>query len=287
MVLFYIFDMTKSFKTQKYEHIVESVKSFVINGRPTLSNYYGIPQGFLYQSLSTDCSLIIKQHNSFGFARLYFLTRDVYDLADTLNSMADMTYLFNIPVKNDLGVWGPLLDKIKYYQYGKYHRYSNNNIRAADEILHSIANEDRQIELEGYKLCERATMSNFAEVQALLLDTFDIYTDYLPSDNQLKCMIDGNRVYINLTPEGNVCGVAVFENIGIKCYQNFWIDKRELGLYLMRKMYDQMVENSISFTNLWVADWNKSVIKLHKMLGALPDGMIDYTFKSISNMSKK
>lgn len=270
--------MMDVFVISSYESIMADVKSFMVQGRPVLSNYYGITNDYVYKTLSTRCSLIINQQNVNGFGRLFFLSRDIDDLAFILNSLDDMTYVFNIPVRNELGIWQTLLDKINFSQYGRYLRYYNKEIVSAKEFLESIANEEPQIESEGYTLYRQAKLPDFTALKSLLLGTFDIYTDYLPSDSQLECMIRGGRVFVNVTPEEKICGLAVFENTGMKCYQNFWIDKCELGLYLMKKMYEQMVDNNISYTYFWVADWNKSVINLHKKLGSLPDGMIDYTF---------
>lgn len=265
------------FEQINYEGVIAQVASFLKGGRPCLSNYFGVSREYDYELYFSASSLIVKQING-QFSRLYFMSRDVNDLSGLLNSLDDCTYVFNIPSKNGLEVWSPLLNKIPFELYGKYYRYYNKGIVSANSLLHSIANEDAIIEAEGFKLCKPADVSDFEAIKKMLFDTFDIYTDHLPSDSQLMKMIEEKRIFVNRRPDDGICGLAAFETTGKKCYQNFWVDNNELGLYLMRGIYEQMIENNISITDFWVADWNKSVIKLHKMLGAVPDGMIDVTY---------
>lgn len=265
------------FKAKENSSIMEDIKVFMHRGRPVRSNYYGLDLSTTNEICILDNTIIVKQvHN--GFCRLYFISFDENELIVSLNSLPKNVYVFNIPVRNELGTWTAFVDKLKFKQYSKYYRYINVKIHEGLELLKTIAGEDDIIEEKSIRLCEKATVKDIEGIYDLLYSTFDIYTDYLPNYEGLTKLIENDGVYVNKQPDGTISGTIIFVYTGRKCYQNFWIDKSELGLYLMRKLYERMEKDQITMTNLWVAEWNKAVIKLHKMLGAAPDNTIDYTY---------
>ena len=78
--------------------------------------------------------------------------------------------------------------------------------------------------------------------------------------------------------DGHVLGVLIFTLEGKKCYLNIWIDRSKNGLYLLFDVYNIMVEKGVSLAYFWVRSDNKKIIKLHKLTGAVPDGLSDYSF---------
>lgn len=269
--------MRVSFNHRDYSSILNDIILFRNTRSVLFSNYFGLDKSLSYDSFVSDYSYIIRKREA-NFYRLYFLSVCICDLSSILSSLDDEVYVINIPTKvldNDLSA---TIVSSGFSLYKTYSRYLNKELETGKRTLYSIINDEDKWLSNGYSLCEKATQSDIVDINNLLHSTFDVYTDYLPSDNKLAQMISDGEAYVNRTPSGEVSGVIIAIYTGKMCYQNFWIDKERLGLYLMKNLYHRMLIENIRFTNIWIDDTNKHVIKLHKMLGSLPDGLKDYTF---------
>lgn len=90
-------------------------------------------------------------------------------------------------------------------------------------------------------------------------------------------MIRNRQVIINKKGD-DVLGVLIFTIEGKKCYLNIWIDRSKEGLFLLFDAYNIMREKSIPLSYFWVKSTNKKIIKLHKLTGAVADGLSDYSY---------
>ena len=106
---------------------------------------------------------------------------------------------------------------------------------------------------------------------------FSFYTDYLPTREEIVNMISNRQVVVNKC-DNKVLGVIIYTIEGRKCYLNLWMDYSGEGLFLLFDIYNIMVEKSLKYAYFWVNSTNKKVIKIHKLTGATPDGVSDYTF---------
>jgi hypothetical protein len=112
----------------------------------------------------------------------------------------------------------------------------------------------------------------------MLYETFTTYTDYLPEDEDLLAMISNRQILVNRYENGRVGGIVIFTIEAAKGYINVWLDKTGNGIPLMYKTYNVFESNGVKYVNFWINSQNRNVIVLHRMMGAKPDGLIDYTF---------
>ena len=249
-------EIAKMDKSKVEEYIAE-----MYSLKPLYSNYFNQPL------TSDDCYcksahtlLVTKPFN--GYNRIYILSDDLKDAAQLLHTLKGINVL-NIPSKVSITHWEQLMHQSDFKLIGVYERLYNTNIRQREEIGEiTFAKTDQQ-----------------DEIYHLFYDSgfFSIYTDYLPSHEELKQLIEQENVIINVT--GNqISGAFIFSIQGQKCYFRAWIDKSAHSLKLLFDVYNMMLAKKLEYAYLWVNSENKKVKSIHQLLGAKPDGLKDYTF---------
>jgi hypothetical protein len=249
-----------SFSYITSNEIKEIVSNFKDSHQILFSNYFGLKDGENYEYLKADRSMIIrrKEHD---FYRLFILSSDEAELMSMLDQLKDCTYVINIPTKKELGRWENIMEGSGFEFLAQYDRYYNKQI------------EYRESEIGTYAEEKDAN----AIMRLLYVDDFSIYTDYLPTEEELILMIRNRQVIVNKTDFG-VLGVLIFTIEGKKCYLNIWIDRTKNGLFLLFDAYNIMQEKGITLSYFWVKSTNKKIIKLHKLTGAIADGLSDYSY---------
>ena len=90
-------------------------------------------------------------------------------------------------------------------------------------------------------------------------------------------MIRKRCCYVNRF-EGKVCGVNIFTPKKQVLYDNCRVDNKGLGPFLSKNMVQFALENGIKVINYWIERNNKMIIKYHRIMGAVADGLSDYSF---------
>lgn len=224
-----------------------------------LSNFFGATEGE-FEIYESDYSLLIRKKEQ-DFYRAYLISSDITDSESILKELEGDFFVFNIPSKGAIDEWKELFDRTGYQLYGVYNRYHNTKIRARKSAMG-----------------EFASMADTDRIEEILTGNFSKYTDYIPTSIQLAKMIENQQVLVTRSGNGEVQGVLIYTLEGKKCYFNVWIDKSGNGLFLLYKAYNIVVENNIGYVYFWVNSINHDVIRLHEMMGAIPDGLSDYTF---------
>ena len=85
-------------------------------------------------------------------------------------------------------------------------------------------------------------------------------------------------MFVDHDNNGNVCGVNIFTITGTNAYGNAWVDEGERGLDIFIDMFNLFIDKGVKRFTFWVNDRNNKVIKMHKIMGAKPDGLKDYTY---------
>lgn len=228
-------------------------------GRMLFNNYYGVNEDDDCSMFFSDNTLLIRK-KEFHFYRLYVMSLDETDLSMLLKDLGGDEYAINIPSKTTIDNWDVLLRNSGFEFLDVYSRYYNNNIKTFPTDINTYAERD---EIE--------------DIASLLYDNFSLYTDHLPSKEELERMVS-NRQIITDHNNGKVCGVLIYTIIGNKGYQNAWIDKGDNGLALLFKVKSIFIEQGIKYCYYWIKDTNKSVINMHQMMGGRPDGLKDYNY---------
>jgi len=224
-----------------------------------LSNFFGVGEGEygLFESANT---LLIRKKES-GFYRTYLLSSDINELHGLLSALESKQYVFNIPSKKGIDDWNVVFQKAGYTNIGVYNRYYTTKIKYRKSAKGDFATQD-----------------DIAYLEALLTNNFSVFTDYLPTQEELGKMIDNKQVLVSRGEDGKVLGLLIYTLEGKKCYFNVWIDNSGNGLFLLYKAYNIVVDNNIGYVYFWVKSTNYDVIKLHITMGAKADGLVDYTF---------
>lgn len=261
------------FKFIENRELASAIATFRTSSNKVVSNFFGLTN-HCHELGSTQDSLIIRKKES-GFYRLYYLTKNESELLDVLSGINDGEYVVNIPTKTPIDGGGFFLNECGFELIGEYSRFYNRSIGEAFNKLSKLS--------EGIEIVENCELAQYAlacdqpQIMDLLRENFSVYTDHLPEDVELTEMIEKKHVLINRY-DGNVCGVEIFTPTSQVCYGNVWIDTKGLGVFLSLEVYRYLISNNIKVMNFWVNNANKKVIKYHKMLGSVPDGLIDYSF---------
>ena len=214
----------------------------------------------VYQILETDNSLLIRKKDH-DFYRLFVCSNNDADLKRSILSLSEETYLLNLPTKEDIAKQKSILFDCGFELCGVYKRYYNKNIIRREEECGCFAQQD-----------------DFSDIKALLYETFSTYTDYIPEDEELLAMINNHQILANRYENGRVGGVVIFTIDSARGYINVWLDKTGNGIPLMYKTYNVFESKGVKYASFWINSQNHNVIVLHRMMGAKPDGLVDYTF---------
>lgn len=247
-----------SIKQYQKEEVQNAVLRF-FSLKPQFLNYYGQPLEDIVDYVETESSLVLRKKEG-HFFRVYIMSVFQADVVDILKGLPDINVL-NIPAKNNIPEWNVLMELAGYKNISVYERYYYKKVRVRKDL--------RNV---NYASNEQAD-----EIYSLFGNHFSLYTDYLPNKNELLKLIAKRSVVVNYKDE-KLCGAFVYELKGQKCYLRAWLDHGENGLKLLLDVFSIMYSQNISYAYFWVNSTNVNVKKIHELLGAIPDGLKDYTF---------
>lgn len=228
--------------------------------KPQYSNYFNQPLEDEDLYYETDHSFVLLKNVDGKYSRIYLLSDEFNDISIILKNLKGVNVI-NIPSKGDIADWEKLMTFSGFRKIGVYERFYNTNIKkrgSLENICYAMPERERDV----YKL---------------LHDHFLSYVDYLPSHAELSELIEKKQVLVNYD-EGAVCGTFIFELEGRKCYFRAWIDHGRNGLKLLFDVYNIMCEKEKSYAYFWVNSTNENVKSIHRLLGAQPDNLKDFTF---------
>lgn len=222
---------------------------------------------FFYRLDEEECDVytgddtILIRVPEHDFYRLFVMTSDVDELVVLLKKLDDNKYVINVPSKKPIDDWNVVFDRAGFKNIGIYKRYYTTKVKYRKSGVGEYA------ELGDLKVIDR-----------ILKDNFSLYTDCLPSESRLQSLINNKQVLVSKDDHNDIKGVLIFTLEGRKCYFNVWIDFSGNGLFLLYKGYNLAAEHGINYVYYWINSTNTQVINLHRMMGAVPDDLTDYTF---------
>ena len=254
---------------KSHEDLVKLIDDFQRNNRISYSNFFGLSEGVEYDVM-LGANTIVLRIPEFDYHRIYVLSSDATELITLLKSL-DSEYVINIPTKKDIDGWDKLLSESGFMHYVTYSHYLNMAMPNMKKRLTSTGTFAKPDELQ--------------QIYDLLYRNFSMYASHLPNKAELAEMIAGNRVITDYNEDGSVCGVNIFTITGTTAYGNAWVDEGEKGLEIFFDMFNIFIDKGVKRFVFWVRDGNKNVIKMHRIMGAKPDGLKDYTY--IKNKKNK
>lgn len=258
--------MENKFIKDTREAIERLIDDWKIDHKPILSNYYGLEEGYEYGYIKNNNYIIIRKAEG-SFYRMYLLTTDVEVARTVLSELSGEDYVINIPSRKPIDDWNDLLIKSGFEYYETYSRISNPKIATMKKRPTAIE--------------EFAKPSDLDDIIELLSENFSLYTAHLPSREKMLHLIEEQQIFVDRYENGKVCGVNIFEIKAPVGYGVAWIDKGEYGLDLQLNMFNKFIDHGVKRLVGWVRDSNVKVVKMHMRMGAVSDGLKDYTFTKI------
>ncbi len=254
--------MGNDFIRESKEAIETMIDDWKANHKPLLSNFFGLANGFDYDYLKSESTIVVRKREG-DYFRLFVLSTNADEMEKMLSPLQE-EYVINIPSRKPIDDWEVVMRKCGFEYYSTYSRYCNTKIAKMKK---------HKTSLNIY-----ATVEDAPEIYQLLTDTFSAYTGHMPSMNELEEMITNQQVLIDKYDDGHVCGVNIHTITGVTGYGNAWVDKGEHAVELLLDMYNKMIEKGVKRHVFWVNDANIGVAKMHIKMGAKLDGLKDYTF---------
>jgi len=115
-----------------------------------------------------------------------------------------------------------------------------------------------------------------------LPEVFDRTLHHLPSLSQTLEMIQDRRVLVNRRENGEIAGFFIYEVQGQRAHLNYWYNPPEpgpnAGLEILIRGYYEMARRGVKFVHGWVDETNLKVLRIHRLFGLVPDGLIHYIY---------
>jgi len=224
----------------------------------TFTNYFGIELNNVKWYGDDENLFIVKQFE--GYSRVYLMANDEKIIKNILSSLP-LDSCINIPSKNGIDNWLPLLTGSGFKQIATYQRYGYINYRKGNDKNLMFAEKD-----------------DISIIDKELHYFFSPLTGHLPNLDELSLMIDEKQIVVNRDDTGVLNGALCFKVKGKKAELPFWFDRTGDGLSLLFKVFYLCHQADVRQIIFWVNDVNQNTIAIHKMLGAKEDGLIDYVF---------
>lgn len=251
--------------TFKHNASLKQIVHEFLSKRQLYSNYFMTPlEGML--CVQGNDTLLLQQCCE-GFNRVYFMSNDGQELKSMLQQLTEKDAI-NIPTKCDIG--DDLLSILAESGYSLFATY---------ERLYKNTNEPR-----GDFEDDFAVPTDYSKIKELLLEQlYSPITDRIPSDEEIKSLIDNQNVLVNRDEKGIVNGVLLFTIEGKKCNFLEWASTASVGesLFLYLNAFNYMSQLGIEKSTIWVRSDNIRPKKIYLSWGYLPDGLVDYTFLKI------
>lgn len=251
------------FRRTTPQEVESQMAKFKSLGKPIYTNYFGFSDTDEIESYTTEKSIVIRKKES-TFFRLYLRSYDRNELSGIMLGLDGGEYILNIPSRKPIDDWIEFMPTVGFSLVGIYNRYHNTKVRSRKAGDGSFAKKEEIL-----------------DIIKILNDHFTPYTDYLPDIRELEKMQENNQILVSHDDDDKVGGVLIYTMEGRKCYLNAWIDHTGKGLFLLYKIYNICAELNINYVYFWVNSENTDVIRLHKLMGAEQDAIVDYTFKKI------
>lgn len=233
--------------------------------KPKFSNYFNQPIEEEDDILIAEKSIVIVKAKKDNFNRIFLISNDQEEVINILTKLKGFLVI-NIPAKKEITEFEQLLDNAGFVQERIYERLFNSKIAKRSDN----------------SLIEYATTNDTKQIYDLFHNYFVSYVDYLPNMEELGKLIKSKEVIINKEND-KILGAFIFEITGQKGYLRAWIDHTSKGMKLLLDAYTIFFDKGIKLAYMWADTENDKVLKIHKLLGAKPDGLKDYTFTKNTN----
>jgi len=245
--------------TAKMQEYIQTIYSC----RSALFNYFGQTFDENDKYFETNDTFVLAKPVR-DFHRIYIASNNKREAVEILSNL-EGTNVINFPSKGDICEIEAIMKESGYEQIGMYERFIYN--------VKKMTTDDDISKIEFAKTADEKGIYNIYSDW----ENFNPYTDWLPTQAELKKFIENKSVLIN-RQNNKITGVNICPIIGAIMNLRLIIDLSGGGINLMNAMFDLAQKNGIKRCQWWVNSQNARAIGFYKKIGAIPDGLKDYTF---------
>lgn len=214
---------------------------------------------------ATTSRTVLVLNNELDFFRLYFFTTDSADLEQVLGSMEfpGETVTGHLTRSAD----GKVADVFRRTGFNLIARYRRM-------ITYQLPCYRPNVSLE------YATVTDLDDLYKALFQTFNKYTDHLPTKERLRRYIENEWVIVNRDVD-RITGAVCFQLEGSRVNYNYIYNLTGDPLGFMRlqnNFYAVMHQRGIRAGFLWINDAENNLAKLYQSMGWQFDGLKDHFY---------
>lgn len=191
--------------------------------------------------------------------RVFYYSCNVKELTDALSKMPKGAILDIIQKEKILNAdW---LDLSGFEQYSVYGRFGGPCSSYEEEKAMFEKNRMDAFYNEDYG--QYARQEDVSEIQELISENFDVKTDHLFSDEQMKQLIHDKSVYIE-KEDGKIICIEIYRIEGKKVYYNLTCNKgtADISYSIEKKILLQSIRDyGVNYIYYWIAMSNTKALR--------------------------
>ncbi len=191
--------------------------------------------------------------------RVFYYSCNIEELTDALSKMPEGAIL-DIIEKQDTS-FKEWIDLAGFQLYSVYGRFG---IQLPDfEEQKSILEKSRMNKFYNENYGQYANQEDLRQIQKLIAENFDVKTDHLFTDEQMRQLIHNNCVYIE-KEEGDIICIVIYQIEGKKLYYNLTYNKgtADISYSIERKIQLQAIRNyGVNYIYSWIDMSNIKALK--------------------------
>jgi ribosomal protein S18 acetylase RimI-like enzyme len=220
---------------------------------------------FFKLELTEGVVFFLKKNSD--FCNFYFCSKSLESLENAISIFHNSQHIkVSVDIIGSKQMIHSIVNLMGYYDF-KIIRKLTRMTRAASSFS-EVADEHMTI----------ATKTHASEIEILLYEYFDPYSEQLPLIQEIESWIKNKRVII-YSENSKVIGFIIFDLFGAKSYLRYWFvhpefRDRKIGSKLLRKFF-KICEKSKKQV-FWVVDDNVNAINKYEYYGFKAEPMHDY-----------
>jgi hypothetical protein len=208
---------------------------------------------------------VLLVNDEHDFFRLYFFTSDLADLEQILRDV-------NLPGEVVAGYLSKAVDEnlAAAFQQSGFSRIATYRRMITYRLPRQRPNS----------ALEYAVAADVDQLYEDLFETFNKYTDHLPTKNRLQQYVENQWVIVN-RQAGRIRSAVCFQLEGPRVNYNYLYNLSRNALDLLRlqnNFYGVMYQRGIRAGFLWVNQTDTRLAALHESMGWRFDGLQDYFY---------
>lgn len=251
---------------QFYMNSIRSLrKGFITNFYPDeFKTKLWITQKELFFEITTDTIFFFYKKDE--FTTLFYCSTTFESLSNSLSIIKFQEKLITDIVTNDLS--SPVLNVFHLHGFKQH-----SSLVRMSKIIQS-----NNSSYQPNKKIRNASLTDIQEVQTLLTNNFDKYTEQIPVYEELEQWVKQSHLIV-YELDSTIAGFLIYDLTGVTLYLRYWFVRSEyrdlkIGSELIREYLYRGKETKRQI--FWVIESNDNAIKRYEHYGFTKEKMYDY-----------